>query len=199
MSPQSQWWQCRARAPWRRASARRTLQVAAHLVGKFMNLLLGSRQHGLGARGALGGPPLCPARLPACTRKPGCLPEESHNPIPCKPAEWWLVWMLTTRICPFYPSRLVPGSRTFHVAGMSRFSVQVSAQTNPALLQPRPAGFAGQRLERVQRGVQERAHVRLLEVGPHLRVAASQLARIEAYACGGLCVMLVDMSPAHRR
>jgi hypothetical protein len=60
------------------SSAGSALQVTAHPVGELMDLLLSSRQRGLGPRGAGGGPPLRPAGLPARARRPRCPPEMRH-------------------------------------------------------------------------------------------------------------------------
>jgi hypothetical protein len=60
----------------------RALEVAADVVGELVDLLLGSRQVGLGLRGARGRPPLGPARLPVGPCRPRRPAKKSHHPVP---------------------------------------------------------------------------------------------------------------------
>ena len=70
-----------------------------------MDLLLSSRQPGLGPRGARGGPPLRPARLPASAHRLRCPPEKPHDAIPFSRSP-------ITSLGAHYPSPALPSRPT---------------------------------------------------------------------------------------
>jgi hypothetical protein len=106
-------------------------QVAAHPVGKIVDLLLSSRQRGLGPRGARGGSPFRPARLPAGVRRSRCPPEHcypekchdavpsSHRPVASRGAH--------------YPGQALPSQLTLAPGGRA---TAVTAGVDPGRAKP---------------------------------------------------------------
>jgi hypothetical protein len=83
------------------APLRGAFQVTAHIVGKLVDLLLGSRERGFGLGRAFGSPPLPAARLPANARGPLCLSEKPHDAVLSSRAPT-RIQVLATRVRPFH-------------------------------------------------------------------------------------------------